>query len=269
MENLKSIYNHFLRNLEKIISDQEFQKRIEQMRNIDKNHYTENILIDELKNIISEYMEKDIVTIDNIKKVQIILPGNPEIVFRLGIEAVRNNVKMIINIDDFCLAQDTLLIEAINSAANESKLSKIVELKNLIKDEDIFNVSKTVDSTVCVGNSNDFNRLNKKYKIPNLKFYPFNIFELYSDSYELEEVRKGLYDYAMRNQFEMEIYDIELDIDEVINEMNKYGYGFCSILLSKDKEKIKKFKENIKSKYVCVNENPFKVIKFEFDLTKI
>ena len=111
--------------------------------------------------------------------------------------------------------------------------------------------------------------LNKKYKISNLKLYPFNIFELYSDSYELEDVRRGLYDYTTRNQFEMEIYDMDLDIEEVIDEMNNYGYGFCSILLSKDKEKINKFKEKIKAKYVFINENPFKKIKFDFDLRKI
>ena len=70
----------------------------------------------------------------------------------------------------------------------------------------------------------------------------------------------------MRNQFEMEIYDIDSNIDSVIEDMNKNGYGFCSILLSKDENKKKKFKENVRSKYVCVNENPFKKIKWEFNL---
>lgn len=269
MDNLKSIYNHFLSVLEQKINERIFQTKLDEMRQIDEHHYGENILVDELKKIIGEYKENDVVNIENIKKVQVVLPGNPEIVFRLGIEAVRNNVKMIINIDDFCLAQNTILVEVINAAAKECKLFKILELKNLVKDNDIYDMSKNTDLTICIGNSNDYNRLKNRFNIENLKFYPFNIFELYSDSYELEEVRKGLYDYAMRNQFEMEIYDMDLDIDEVINEMNNYGYGFCSILLSKDKEKMKKFEENIKSKYILVNENPFKKIKWEFDLKKM
>lgn len=269
MDNLKSIYNHFLTVLEHKIEETIFKVKLEEMRQIDEHHYGENILPDELKNIISEYREKDVEKFENIKKIQVILSGNPEIVFRLGIEAVRNNVKMIIDIDDFCLAQNTILVEVINSALRDCKLFNILELRNFVKDNDIYDLSKTTDVTICIGNSNDYNRLKNRFNIENLKFYPFNIFELYSDSYELEEVRKGLYEYAMRNQFEIEIYDMELNIDEVIEEMNKYGYGFCSILLSKDNEKMKKFKENINSEYIFVNENPFKKIKWEFDLKKI
>lgn len=265
----KTEYEQFLRSLEKNISDNEFQKVLEKTQEIDKKYYTENITIEELKSIISEYKEKEIMSVNNIKKIQINLPGNPEFVFRLGIESVRNSVRMAINIDDFCLAQNTILVEVLNMSAKEAKLSNIVKLQNLLKDDEIFEISQKVDMTICFGNSNDYHRLNKKYKISNLKLYPSYIFDLYSDSYDLEEVRRGVYEYTTRNQFQMEIYDMELEIDDVIEEMNEHGYGFCSILLSKDKEKMKKFKENIKSKYVFVNENPFKKIKFEFDLSKM
>ena len=49
------------------------------------------------------------------------------------------------------------------------------------------------------------------------------------DSFDLEEVRIGVYEYTIRNQFQMEIYDMDLDIEDVINDMNNNGYGFCSI----------------------------------------
>ena len=265
----QSIYEQFLKVLEKNISDNEFQKAFEKTQKIDEKYYSESITIEELKNIISEYKEKEIINVSDIKKVQINLSGNPEFVFRLGIESLRNNARMIINIDDFCLAQDTILVEVLNMSAKEIKLSNILKLQNLLKDDEIFEISEKVDMTICFGNSNDYHRLNKKYKISNLKFDPYCVFELYTDSYDLEEVKRGVYEYAMRNQFCIEIYDMDLEIDDIIEDINKNGAGFCSILLSKDKEKIKRFKENIKSKYVFVNENPFSKIKFEFDLSKI
>ncbi len=263
------MYKEFLRRLENRITDKNFNEALENVQKIDEKYYSENINVEELKNIVLEYTDKTIKFVENLEKIQVILPGNPEIVFKLGIEAIRQNVRMIIDIDDFCLAQNTLLVDVINLIAQEMKLGEVIKLQNLVKDEDISKVSEKLDMTLCIGNSNDYNRLNKRYKISNLKLYPFNIFELHSDSLELEEVRRGLFDYISRNQFDVEIYDIDLEIDDVIEEMNRDGYGFCSILLSKDKEKIKKFKENIKSKYVFVNENPFKKIKFELDLETI
>ena len=269
LEISKTIYESFLSEIKKRLEKEKFEKSLEDVQKIDKKYYAENITVQELQNILEEYTKKEIKNIEKIKKKQLIFPGNPEYVIRMGIEAVRQNVRIEINIDDFCLAQNTLLVEFFNLISNELGLGEILKLNNLAKDEEIIRTSKNFDMTMCFGNSNDYNRLNRENKITNLKLYPFNIFELHSDSIELEEVRKGVFDYVSRNQFDIEIYDIDLDIDEVITEMNRDGYGFCSILLSKDKEKIEKFKKNIKSKYIFVNENPFKKIKFEFELNSI
>lgn len=261
-------WDKFLIDLQKRIRDEKFQLSLDKMMKIDDKYYDENITPNELIKIIDEYREKDVQDVENMENIQILLSGNPEIVFRLGIEAVRNNVKMILNIEDFCLAQNTILVDTINSIAEENNLYTRLILQNLVKDEKIYEISQRVDCTICFGNSNDYNRLNRKYKIKDLRLYPYNILELYMDSFDLEEVRIGVYEYTIRNQFQMEIYDMDLDIEDVINDMNNNGYGFCSILFSKDKEKIRKFKDNVKSKYVCVNENPFKKIKWEFDLMK-
>lgn len=260
----KSVYERFLTALDKKISEVEFEKTLNKVRKIDEKHYSKAISVQEMKNIIAEYKEKEIVIDENIHNIQVILPGNPEIVFRLGIEAVRNNVNMLINIEDFCLAQNTFLVDVINTVLKDMKMLESLKLNNLLTDKKIVEISKKLDLSMCIGNSNDYNMLSSK--IPNLKFYPYNILELYSDSDSLEEVRKAVYDYAMLNEYEIEIYDMDLEINEVIEEMNRDGYGFCSILLSKDKDKINKFKNEIKSKYVVVNENPFKKLKFEFNL---
>lgn len=260
----KLVYEKFLSNLEKKISEIEFEKALSKVRKIDENHYSKTILVQEMKNIILEYKEKEIVIDENIHNIQVILPGNPELVFKLGIEAVRNNVNMIINIEDFCLAQNVFLVDVINTVLKDMKMLEGIKINNLLSNEKIIELSKKLDLSMCIGNSNDYNMLCSK--ISNLKFYPYNILELYSDSNNLEEVRRAVYNYAMLNEYEIEIYDMDLEIDEVIKEINRDGYGFCSIILSKDKEKINKFKNEIQSKYVIANENPFKKLKFEFDL---
>ena len=262
-------YKEFLNKLNERINAKIFEETLEKVKEIDKKHYTEDITVEELKNVVQKYSEKEVCISKNAQKIQVILPGNPEIIFKLGLEAIRQNIRIALKIDDFCLGQNTFLVDLINMVANEMKLGKVLLLENLVIAEEIERISNKYDMTICLGNSNEYNRLNKNYKISNLKLYPLYIFELYSDSLELEEVRKGLFDYISRNQFEIEIYDMDLEIDEVITEMNRDGYGFCTILLSKDKEKIKKFKENIKAKYVFVNENPFKKLEFEFDLNSI
>ena len=49
-----------------------------------------------------------------------------------------------------------------------------------------------------------------------------------------------------------------MPVDEAINTLNEYGEKYCSIILTKDAEAVKRFKEEIKSKFVFANENPFK-----------
>lgn len=258
----ETIYKRFLNLLEKKIKEKVFLEGMKKCQEIDLKYYEKVIREEQLLNIVRKYKEKEMKLNENIKNIQILLPGNPEIVFMLAIEAIRNNLKMLIIIEDFCLAQNTMLIELINSSLKDMRLKEIIKLENQLEDEKIIQNSEKFDMTMCIGNSNDYNILSKKIK--DLKFYPYNILEVYSDSDELEEIRKKIYDYSMLNQYEMEIYDMDFNIEDVIEEINRDGYGFCSVLFSRDKEKINKFKENVKSQYVIINENPFNKIKFEF-----
>ena len=204
---------------------------------------------------------------DEVKNIQVILNGNPEIVFRIGIEAVRNNVNMIICIEDFCLAQNTILVKLMSLCLKEMKLNKTIKLENMLTDSEIIENSKNIDLTICMGNSNDYNFFSKKIK--NIKFNNYNIFEVYADSEEFDEIKRKVYEYAMLNQYEIEIYDTDLTIEEAIDDINTNGYGYCSVLFSKDKVNAQKFKENINSKYIVINENPFNQGELEFNLKQI
>ncbi len=256
-----NFFERFLEELEKEISNKQFEKMLEQEQKIDNKYYKKAIYIQELKKIINEY--KNLEKYENNKtKIFILLPGNPEIVFRLGIECVRKNIDVIIGMEDFCLAQNTLLIETIKNVFEKLRIKNKIELKNLISDQEIIGISKNVEKTVIIGNSNLYNRLKEKIDV---KLNPYGIFEIYSDSEDFEELQEMIFEIFSQNQFEVEFFD-DLDFDDAVRIINKNGYKFCSILFTNDEVKIRQFKEKIDAKFVLTNENPFKKIKFTLEI---
>lgn len=257
----KIFFDKFLIELEKEISNKDFLKLLKDAQTIDGKHYKKMINEEHLKSVINEY--KDLENFEkNLKKVLILLPGNPEIVFKLGIEAIRNNMTLIIGIEDFCLAQNTILIETINKVLEKIKNKNRVILKNLLNDFEIIENSKLVEKTIIIGNSNLYNRLQNKIDVT---LNPYGIFEVYSDSDEFEELQEMIFEVFNQNEFEVEFFD-DLKFDDAIKIINKQGYKFCTMLFSNDKEKIKSFKDKINSEYVIVNKNPFKQIKLKLDI---
>ena len=258
---LKDLFNKFLNELEKEIYSKDFLKALENTQKIDSNHYKKIISVDTLKNIINDYREYENFE-KNFKKVLILLPGNPEIVFRLGIEAVMKNLDLIIGIEDFCFAQNTILIEAINNVIEKIRFKNKVKFKNLINDLDIIENSKLVEKIIIIGNSNLYNRLQNKIDVT---LNSYGIFDVYSDSEEFDELQEMIFEIFTQNEFEVEFYD-DLEFDDAIRIINKQSYKFCSILFTNDKNKTKEFKEKIDSEYVIVNQNPFKEIKFKLEI---
>lgn len=258
---VNNFFDRFLNELEKEISSKDFLNLLKKSQNIDSKYYQKTIFVEDLKNIIQEYRCLKYLEKEN-KKVLILLPGNPEIVFKLGIEAIRNNANFIIGIEDFCLAQNTILIEIINKIIQDLKLKNKIEFKNLINDTEIIEISKNVGKTIIIGNSNLYNRLKNQIKVI---LNPYGIFEVYSDSEDFEELQEMVYEYLTQNQFENEFFD-DLDFEDAVRIINKQGYKFCTILFTNDKNKIKAFKEKMDAEYVIVNKNPFKEIKFKLEL---
>ena len=255
-------YNMFLKILEKRISEKEFEEKLLEVQKIDGNHYRKRIMIKELKKDIEEYRNKEIKE-NNFENMQILLIGNPDIVFKICLEAIRYNVNIIIGIEDFCYAQNVFIIEFMKEIYKECKFKNKIEIKNLLKDIEIINNSQKVDKTICIGNSNLYHRLDEK--INNLYFYPYGIFEIYTDSDEFELLKETILEISMQNSFELDFYD-ELNFDDAVQAINRDGYKFCSLLISKDINKIQEFKNKIEAKYVMVNENPFKQIKFVLEI---
>lgn len=243
-------------DINKEISSKSFESDLKKVQEIDSNHYKEKITIEEMKKYLDEYKSAENVNIGN---VMILLAGNPEVVFKSCLEILNTKLDAIIGIQDFCLAQNTLIVEMINKVIKNNNLKIKLELKNLISDKQIIELSKNIHKVICIGDSNLYNRLEDKVK--NIELNSFGIFEIYSDSEEYEELEKTFFDYCYQNEFEAEDYS-DLEFEDALRIINKNGYKFASVLFSKDKEKQEKFK-TIDSKYIVINKNPFKEIDFK------
>ena len=57
--------------------------------------------------------------------------------------------------------QNIFIVKVLNLISKELNFGEIIKLENLVKDKEICKMSKNYDMTVCFGNSNDYNRLNK------------------------------------------------------------------------------------------------------------
>ena len=263
ISNSKILYDKILDDINKEISTKEFEKDLEKVQSIDSNHYKEKITISDMKKCLEDYkLEKRALNKNDRKKVLILLPGNPEIVFRICLEILNSNVDILIGIQDYCLGQNTLIVDTINQIIKNNNLKINLEFKNLLKDSEIIAKSKNIDKVICVGDSNLYNRLESQ--IENIELNPYGIFEIYSDSDDFEELEKTFFEYCYQNEFEAEDYS-DLEFEDAVRLINKNGYKFSVVLFSKDEEKQKIFK-TINSKYIIINKNPFKEIKFKLEI---
>ena len=118
-------YKKFLNEIKLKLKEKEFENTLQELINIDQKYYLKTISPDELLEIVNEYEEQEEKT-NAISKCQILTIGNPEIIFRLGIEAVRNNLKKVfISVNDFCLAQNKFIVAFFNKIFKENNILSI------------------------------------------------------------------------------------------------------------------------------------------------
>lgn len=243
---------------DKLIKEiKENEKNIIEVNKIDRKYYDKLVDINELINIIDSYKDKK--EEDLNKNILCIYNGNPEITLKLCLESILLRSNFIMNIQDFMVGVNKMLVELANKIL-QSFNTKLY-LFNLLSYSDIKESEEKLDKILCIGNTNEFIKLAKKdfYK---LDFYPYKSLEIYCESDELEELQKMIYEYSMTNQYEIEVFTKD-NLDNIIGQINEFGNGFCSVLLSRNKEHIKKFKEEVESEIVCVNENPYNKISFD------
>lgn len=244
-----------IKNIIELIKDnsQVYNKLIK----IDNDISRVEINLNKLIEVIDDYKDFEI---KNIPKRKIIVNhyGNPYITAKLCLEAICNNTDLIIGINDLCYSVNKAIVKTINDVAKDYKIDIKLELMNELVLDGYSNIYKVV----CLGDSNtymDF-RKNNNFRVEYVPLYDINI---YYDSYDFEELANSIGDYAIQNFGEIEVYDESQDFDDVIQCINDDFEKYCSVILSKDKDKQNRFKNEINSKIICINENPFRKFKLE------
>lgn len=258
----KDRYKKILNDIMLEIKDN--KEEFKRINDIDKNIYDTNIDIEKLVNIIKNSQEKELILNTDSKNILISYYGSPYITLELCIEAVKTNNKLILAIEDYMLGINKLIVNIVQNILNDYRIENKIFIFNLL-DKNVIAQNTEIDKVICIGNKNTF-ELYKKIQISNLIYYPFNNIDLYCDTDELEELQEMIYQYAEKNFIDLEIYDEFENINRAVEYLNKYGNKFCTVLLTKSKEKEEIFRNNIISKYIFVNENPFG--KYEFNIDK-
>lgn len=259
----KDRYKKILNDI--ILEIKDNKEEFKRVNDIDGNVYDTNIDIEKLTNIIKDSQEKELILEPNSKNILISYYGSPYITLELCIEGIKTNNKLILAIEDYMLGVNKLIVNIVQNILNDYRIENKIFIFNLLDKNAITQNNSDIDKIICVGNKNTF-ELYKKMQVNNLIYYPFNNIELYCDTDELEELQEMIYQYAEKNFIDLEIYDEFENINKAVEYLNKYGNKFCTVLLTKSKENEEIFRNNIISKYIFVNENPFG--KYEFNIDK-
>ena len=214
--------------------------------------------IDKIIHILKENTEKEIFDLSS-ESVLIEHYGDPYFTTLLCIEALTYQNSITIGIEDLCLGINKAIVKIFNDVFKDNKLEIKITLKNNFTISEIHNYN--FGKIVCLGNTNAYSDLSKNSGII-VKNVPLFSVALYYDSDEFYDLVEKIVDYCDRNYYEIEVFDNDDEFEDsvyMINNSNMY----CSVILSKDEEKQKTFKEQIKSEMICVNENPFKLFKFD------
>lgn len=256
MKNIKGIIEDVI----DLIKDNKsiFEKLNQQDDEVFMFEFSVNRLIEVLTGYKNEMIQEK-----ETKKIFVSHYGNPYITAMLCIEAILQNCEITIGIEEICYGVNKAMIKIVNDVLKEYKMQKQILLKMNITKTDI--EAMDVDEIICLGNSNTYTNL-RKVKNRQVKYVPLFDIVLYYDSEKYEELARNIQYFATQNLYEIEIFDETEDFEDVIECINCDLPKHCATILSEEKQKQEKFKQEVDTKIVCVNENPFK--KFELKIPK-
>lgn len=226
-------------NLEKSIKQN--TQTIEELLKIDNQYNKTKINVNMLIEVIQKLKYEEL-EVQGEQKIRIIYNGNPYITMNLCILAILTQNMIILDYEENFHGTNSFIIQVVN---------------NLLKNKLIYfpNEEIKADKIICIDDINKYNSYLHQANI-NIKFYSYNYIDFYSDCDEYEEIQDLIYKYADENQIPIEVYS-ELEATLAIQMMKK-GLGKIVVVLTNNNEIKQIFRENITTKELFINKNPFK-----------
>lgn len=254
----KELFENILNSIIKNIIEN--RKLIQKSNSIDLKYYDFNISIDILKSIIQESKNKSVYEDKKEKSIVVLNEGNPYVTLLLCIDAIRTNNKIIILLDDKCLALNTIIVNIVKQTLEDYRIKNTIHMCNLVANNMVLENIDDIDKIICIKNKNDYLYF-KENNVENVDFYGYENVEIYCDCEELIEIEKIILEYGYQKDINIDICECE-SVEESIEYINTCGSGYCSVILTKSDENGELFKKSVNSQNVYVNESPFKYEKF-------
>lgn len=252
-EYIKKISEYDAENAKKILESLKNNLRankeiLESANRIDVQVSKKKIKLETLIEIVDNYKEA---YFKNLDKVFIVYyKGDPYLTINLFIQALMSRSKIIFAYDEFMLSTNEILFTIFSKILKEYKIDNLINKCQYSK-EKIFEIKDLLDAEIIgIGDTTMYQVLNEEGK-----FYSYYNIMLYCDNEMLVPIKDAIYVYSNENNYELEIV-YEDNIEDAINYMNIVETTNIVVLLSNNKNTIKKFKEKINKK-LFINENPF------------
>lgn len=245
---------------QKIIRDwkseiRENRKDIEKLNQLDYEYNKKVVYVDRIIETIDSFKEKEICKKDT-ENLIVAYYGDPCVTVQICLSAIQNCQMANLVIEDVCLGVNKAIIEIYKEILKEYKIFDIVSFNNYETKEKLDECKEYIDKMYCLGNKNLYT-VCKHIENLKIEYVPFNIIDIYCEDEDLYELARDIFNYCYENGIESEIYE-DMSFEDTVETLNEYGENYCSIILTKNKEYIDRFKKEVKSKFVFVNENPFK-----------
>lgn len=247
------VFKKICRDLKSEINEN--KKEIEKLNELDYKYSKKVVYPEKLVKVIDEYREKEVV-IKETRNLLVAYYGDPSVTIELCLQGLLNCQLMNLLIDNMCYGVNKLIVTLFIEILKEYRIYDVVTLNNYENVEDVEASLEFIDKMYCVGDKNIYT-ICKHINGIDIEYVPFGIIDIYCEDDDFYELSREIFNYCFENGIEAEVYD-DMPVDEAINTLNEYGEKYCSIILTKDAEAVKRFKEEMKSKFVFANENPFR-----------
>ncbi len=245
--------------LQKVMLDlkselKENKKEIQKLNEMDYKYNQKLVYVDQLIEAIDLFQGKK-VNKKQAKNVLMAYSGDPYVTIQICLSALQNCQQINLLIDDMCFAINKFIVELYKDILRDYKIVEAVSFSNYESRSEIIKISSMIDKMYCLGDKNLYN-ICKKISDLQIEYVPFNVIDIYCEDEEFYELSREIFRICFENGIEAEIYE-DMPFDQIIKTINEYGEKYCSIILTKNKDYAERFKREIQSKYVFINENPF------------